>query len=79
MSLLRAFVVLLSVASAAYLPPNEIFARGDEGQCAVTPQNQPEWYERNLRTVRKIYDMTVYPSEYEYRRHLTAKASRQRC
>ncbi|CAK4032316.1 Hypothetical predicted protein [Lecanosticta acicola] len=65
MSLIRAFTVLLSIAgivAAAPPLPNEIFRRGQGEECAVTPQYQPEWYERNLRTVRKIYDLTVYPN-----------------
>nr|AQA29300.1 hypothetical protein 7 [Fulvia fulva] len=67
MSLLRSLLYLSSVslASAGVLgvqDTNALFARHDD-QCAVTKDNQPDWYLRNLKTVRDIYDLTVYPNQ----------------
>ena len=67
MSLFRSLIYLSSIAlaSAGVLgeqDTNGLFARGDE-QCAVTPDSQPDWYKRNLKTVRDIYDLTVYPNQ----------------
>ncbi|EME40182.1 hypothetical protein DOTSEDRAFT_56437 [Dothistroma septosporum NZE10] len=55
----------ISLASASVLgaqDTNGLFARHDV-QCAVAEDHQPDWYKRNLKTVRDIYDLTVYPNQ----------------
>lgn len=39
----------------------KLSTRQGHGQC-VSEAGQPDWYNRNLNTVRAIYDMTVYPN-----------------
>lgn len=56
-----AFLLLSPFASAASLTNPKISTRGGGGQC-ITEAHQPDWYNRNLNTVRQIYDLTVYPN-----------------
>ncbi|KAK4497198.1 hypothetical protein PRZ48_011648 [Zasmidium cellare] len=66
MSFHSTFTTLLltfSLASARSLniPGGKLSTRQGQGQC-VSEAGQPDWYNRNLNTVRAIYDLTVYPN-----------------
>lgn len=68
MSLFRsataAFLLLASSATArslGSLDNAKLSTRKGHGQC-VSEADQPDWYNRNLNTVRSIYDLTVYPN-----------------
>ena len=55
---------LASLSSACSLASSDnafLSTRDGQGHC-VSASHQPDWYNRNLNTVRSIYDLTVYPN-----------------